>query len=166
MPTVGDLRAKVAEPEEAQHLAFETGPDRRLPAAAFHGGVLFGDVADEGQDQAPGQLGGGGPLTAGAGDRDALRGGGGHVDRGVAHAGSDEQLEVGQPGEQGAREGRALAHGHDGFEGREAGRERVFVRDVVAEEVDVAAGRQALPVRHRLRDALVIVQNRDSDHAV
>ena len=52
----------------------------------------------------------------GPADHDAALLGGGDVDRGVAQAGGDEELEVGQLLDHGAREGRALAHGADDVE--------------------------------------------------
>ena len=54
--------------------------------------------------------------AAGAADRDAALGGGLDVDRGVAAAGGDQELEVGQCLDDGARKPRALAHHHDDLE--------------------------------------------------
>ncbi len=56
------------------------------------------------------------PNERRAADRDAARLRGLGVDRGVAHAGGDQELEVGQRLDHLARKAGALAHGDDDLE--------------------------------------------------
>src|SRR4029077_8040751 len=52
-----DLGAELAEAEQAERLALEAGADRRLPLALAPSAILARDVAGEGEDETPGQLG-------------------------------------------------------------------------------------------------------------
>src|SRR3954469_12486376 len=160
----GDLGTEPAESDDAESPAREVAADGLLPATDAHGGVLLRDVAEGREDEAPGELGGGGRLRAGAADGDAQLGGGFDVDRLVPHAGGDEQLEVGQPFEDLAPEGGALAHRDDDVEDLEAGHEGVRVGDVVVELDHLDLLRDLRPVAVVGGDALVVVQDGDAMH--
>src|SRR6185437_5915852 len=100
-----DLGAELAEAEKTERLALEAGADRRLPLALAHPAVLARDAAGEGEDEAPGELGRRIGQHVGAAYGDAARLRRRQVDRGVAHAGGDQQLEIGQALEERGGEG-------------------------------------------------------------
>ena len=96
---LGDPLAEPPEADEAERAAGSSGPIVCCQPPVAHVPVLLGDVPRERDDQPPGQLDASGAASAaGAAHGDAARGGV-HVDRGVRHAGRDQQLEVGQRGE-------------------------------------------------------------------
>jgi hypothetical protein len=95
-----DLAADGSKAEQADGLSVQAAAEPDLPVAVAQRPLLGGDVSQQGEDQRPGELGGGSLVAAGAADRDAPRGGRGHVDRGVAHSRRDEEAQCGQPVEQ------------------------------------------------------------------
>ena len=109
----GDLRAEATEAQDAQDFAVDAKADGGLPATSAEGGLLFWDVAEHGEDDAPGEFGGGVAQATGAADEDAEVSGGLDIDGGVAGPGGDQQLEVGELLEEGTGEGSALAHGRN-----------------------------------------------------
>ena len=166
LPDPGDPLPQPPEPDDAEGGAREVGADGLLPAAGADGGVLLREVAGDGEDQRPGELDGAGGVRGGAADGDAALGGGRDVDGGVAAAGGDEQPEVRQPLEQGARERRPLAHGDDDVERRQPLDERVLVVEVVGELDDVDGLGDAGPVGEAGGDGLVVVEDGDAVHGV
>lgn len=122
----------------------QVGADGGLPGPLLAEGIaLLDDPAGQAQQQRPGQLDGRGRRTRRTADGDTVRLRGRVVDDGIAHAGGDEQLEPGQAGDQGRREGDPLAQGdHDVGVGEGVG-QGVLVGEVVGVGDDVD------PVRER-----------------
>jgi hypothetical protein len=58
-----------------------------------------------------------------------------NVDRGIAHAGRNEQCELGHLFEQASGEGRALPHGHNDLEAPQALRNLLRVCQMVAKHL-------------------------------
>jgi hypothetical protein len=119
---LGDAAAELAEAQHAerqpvQRTADAVGRAAGLPGAGTQAGGLRRQVAQQGDDEAPGDVDGGRPGARRAADGDALRIRGGDVEGAVALAGRDQELQVGQPPEQACSEGRAFADAEDGVEG-------------------------------------------------
>ena len=113
----------------------------------------------EGEDQPPGEVH---RRVAGArrpAHRDAPLRAGGDVHRAVARGRGHQQAEVRQALDQGAREGRALAHDDQRIEGAEPVRQRVRVGEGVAEDLDPESVRQPVPRPEGARHALVVVED-------
>ena len=92
---LGGARAELAEAEDAQGQALEVHADRRLPRhARLHPRVLVADATGQFEHQPNGDGRGRTAHRGRAADHDAALVGGGDVDRGVAQAGGDEELEV------------------------------------------------------------------------
>ena len=102
----------------------------------------------------------GAARLSGAGDGDAQLARRVHVDRRVRPPGRHEQLQRREPLENGAREGRSLAHGDDDLEPREPLDERGGVGDVVGEDGRRDRAREIVPRPERQRDRLVVVEDR------
>jgi len=158
-----DPAAEPPEPDEPERAARELGPDRALPAALAHAAVLLDEVALQRDDQAPRELGGRARQPAGAADGDAELPRRVHVDRGVAHAGRHEQLQIGERCEPLGRERRPLAHRDDHLEVREHVAHDAVAEQVVVEVRDLGRGLQRLPRPEAVGDALVVVEHRDLD---
>src|SRR4029077_16555930 len=91
---------KPSEPKWAERLASDPMPNSSLPPAVPHELMIFGNPPGGAEDQPPGKLGG--ILVAAAGTPGAAHGDAAvlqrrHVERGVAHAGRDQQFQFGQP---------------------------------------------------------------------
>jgi hypothetical protein len=122
---VGHLTALVTEADDAEPLAVQAGADGPLPAAAeaerraagppglLQPLVLLGDVPEQREDQAPGQLGRGRAGAAGAAHGHPPVSRGRDIDGGVAHARGDQQPQPRQLAERTGVEGRAFPHRHD-----------------------------------------------------
>src|SRR6185437_14938498 len=135
-----------------------------LPWALADGAILARDVAQEREDQSPGQLGRRIADALGAAINDAALGQGGGIDRGVVHAGGDHQPQIGQLVDQRARQGRALARQHQALEGVEALGQRVDIGDVLRKGLDLRLGMKALPIRKPQCHGEIVVENRDAQH--
>ncbi len=93
----GDLAAELAEADDTERLALDLGAGKGLPGlAGMHPRVLAADAAGEFQDQAHGQRRSRilAVLRAAEHDLAVLERLG--VDRGVAHARRDQQLQLGK----------------------------------------------------------------------
>ena len=160
---LADLRhfgAEPAEAEERQRLALEIEADGRLPhGAGLEAGVLVADAAGEFEHQADGERGGGIAERRRAADDDVPRLRGFEIDRGVAHAGRDQEFQVRQRLDHRARERGALAHGADDGEIFQRGDDVVRRAEVVVEYGDVDIARDLRPVGHGQRDVLIVVEN-------
>src|SRR5262245_62347868 len=87
--------------------------DPGLPAAQPHELVIFGDPPRRAENETPGKLGSvlvAAPRPAGAADGDPGILQRGHVERGVAHPGGDQEFQVWQPFDDAPWEGGTLAH--------------------------------------------------------
>src|SRR6516165_1053552 len=116
---LGGARAELAEAEDAEGQTLQIHADRGLPRhAGLHPRVLVADVTGQFEHQPNGNARGRIAQRRGAADDDAALIGGGDVDRRVAQAGGDEELELGQLLDHPTREGGALAHGADDLEAR------------------------------------------------
>ena len=157
--------AQAPQPEQAEILARELEAKRGLPFAVLPLGVVLGDdVAHAGQDQAPGQFRRAHAFEIGAAELDAVIGGGGLVDRGVAPPRGDQQFEIGQALEQRARKRRALAHQHHALEGVQPLRQRVEIEDVVGEGLHRRVGIEAFPIGEAHGALLIIVEQGNAHH--
>src|SRR5262249_21169141 len=96
----------------------------------------------------------------GAADHDAARVGGGDVDRGVAQAGGDEELERGQFLDHRAREGDAFAHGADDVEALQRRDDLVLPAKVRVEDLDIEVTGNLRPVGRLEGDVLIVVEDR------
>ena len=149
-------------------------PSRSTPRSVCHAAGAHrarprpGSLAQQREDQAPGRARRSAarrpPVPQTATPRSAA---GGEVDRGVAHAGGDQQLQVAAGASSSSRrERRALAHRDHDVEGLQRPDELLPVGDVAVEDRELAPRRQAPPVGEAARDLLVVVQDRDPHHAV
>ena len=113
LAALGDQRADVAEPEDAERRAANAVRQRARPFAVPHPLGLERDVPARGDDQRQGQLGRRHRRVADAGrDRDAQLGGGVEIEHVRAPPDQRDQLELGQPLQQRAGKFHALADRH------------------------------------------------------
>ena len=127
--------------------------------AGVHAGVLVTDVAGQFEHQADGDAGGWAAERAGAADRDAagLRCLG--VDRGIAHAGGDQELQVGQGVDDLLREAGALAHGDDDLEALQRRDDLVRAAEMLVEDLEFDIALDLRPVGDLEHDVLIVVEN-------
>src|SRR6266403_3520081 len=95
----GDCAAEPPEAQKAEGLAGHTVADPGLPSALPHELMILGDMPGGAEDQPPGEFGGvliATAWTAGAAHGDTAILQRGHVERGVAHAGGDQECQLGQ----------------------------------------------------------------------
>ena len=157
---VGGTGAELAEPEHAERHAFEVGPDGRLPhCAGVQPRVLVADVAGQFEHQPDGDAGGRAAERAGAADRDAARLGRLGVDRGVARAGGDQELELGQRLDHLLRKAGALAHRDDDLEILKRRDDLVRAAEMLLEDLDVDLALELRPVGDLEDDVLIVVEN-------
>jgi hypothetical protein len=88
------------------------------------------------------------------------RSGGGDVDRGVAQAGGDEELQIRQLLDHGAGERGALAHGADDLEALQRLDDVVPAAQMLVEHLDVEVACDLRPVGDFERNGLVVVEDR------
>src|SRR5271157_1910973 len=88
-----NLRADVAEAENAERLAVETVAHRELPAAGAQMCVFQGDLTRARKDESPGHLDGGACIVSRMRYHDASLGRGLHIDGRVARTGRCDQLQ-------------------------------------------------------------------------
>src|ERR1700684_311547 len=81
------------------------------------------------------------------------------VDRGIAHAGGDEELEVGQRLDHFPWEAGALAHGDDDLESLERRDDVVGPAEMRVEDLDVDVALDLRPVGDLEHHVLIIVEN-------
>src|SRR5262249_9181951 len=155
----GDGAAEPAEPEYAQGLALDAIADAGLPQPLAHRAVVVGDPTGGAEDQAPGELGGIQSAALGPANRDAMVAQRRQIKRGVAHSGRDQELELRQPFDEAAREGRALAHRRDDLGLREGTRGFILIGEGFTLDDDIGTALERRPVRHIERHALVVVEN-------
>src|SRR5437763_2027405 len=137
--------------------------DTRLPAAMTHKGMIFRDASGGAENQSPGELGRilvTAAGSAGAAHRDAAVAERCHVERGVTHAGRDQQFELRQALNDAFRERGALAHRRDNRAVGERAQDIIGIGEGKALHGDLdAAGADRRPIRHLERDALIIIEN-------
>ncbi len=155
-----DLSAEAAEADHAERLAGKVEAEPApLPAALAHPPLVGGEVAGGGQDQRPGVLGRGPGQPFGAAYRDPALDRRLEVDRGVARTRGDQQAKLGQALEQGAREGRPLAHDADDLEVPQRRRDRVQPAEMMIEDGDLDRVPERRPVGHLEGDPVVVVED-------
>src|SRR5881296_970411 len=91
-PTLA-TRDEPAESDDAEGLAVQAEPAAHLPPALARGAILGRDAANEGEDEAPRQLGRRVGEPRGPADDDPALHGRAHVDRRVAHSRRHQELE-------------------------------------------------------------------------
>ena len=121
-------------------------------------------MADQRENQPPGQLGRRIAERRGAAHQDAQLFRGGDVDGQVAHPAGEQQLQPGQLLELGSWERRPLAHGADDLEPGQTARDLVLVRQMGIEDLDRDIVRQNRPIGHAQRAALIVVDDRATLH--
>ena len=121
--------------------------------------VLVADVAGQLEHQADGDAGGRAAERAGAADHDAARLRRLGVDRGVAHAGGDQELEIGQRLDHLARKAGALAHGDDDLEVLERRDDLIGPAEMLVEDLDIDVALDLGPVGDLEHDVLIVVEN-------
>ena len=155
---IGHRRPKTPKADQSKRQTLQIAPGLCLPAPACHGIDVGDQVARRRKDQGHGQMRCRGGPAGGAADRNAPRTGRRHVDGTVAHAGRDDQAQVGQRIYQSAGQGRAFAHHAQHLEGgKRFG--KAFGGDGIAEHRDAIA--QGAPVGVAIRIAKVVVQHGD-----
>ena len=139
---------------------------RGLPAALAHKGMILGDPPRRAENEPPGEFGGvfvAATRAAGAAYRDAARLERLHVERRVAHAGGDQELQLWQPVDHALGECGALAHRADNLAIGKRAHDIVLIGEREALDRDLDAARpNRRPIRHVERDALVIVKDADA----
>ena len=95
-----------------------------------------------------------------AADHDAALLGGGDIDGCIAQPCRDEQLQVRQFLDDGAREGGALAHRAHDVEALQRLDHVLVAAEVLVEDLDVEIARNLRPVRYLEYDILVVVEDR------
>src|SRR5262249_62122509 len=112
------------------------------------------------EHQPNGDAGGRTAHRGGAADHDAALAGSGDVDRGVAQARGDKELERGQFLDDRAREGGALAHGADDVEALQRRDDLVLPAKVRVKDLDIEVTRNLRPVGRLEGDILIVVEDR------
>ena len=166
----GDGTAEPPEAQQAERLAGDAVADAGLPSALTHELMVLGDAPGGAEDQPPGELGGilvAAAGAAGAAHRDAAILKRRHVERGVAHAGRDQQLQLRQALDDGFRKRRTLAHCRDKLGIGERAHHRVLIGESMPLDGDFdAAAPDRRPVRHIERDTLVVIENAEPHRCV
>ena len=121
--------------------------------------VLVADMAGQFEHQPDGNAGGRAAERAGAADRDAARLGRLGIDRGVAHAGGDQELQVGERVDHRLRKAGALAHGDDDLEALQRLDDLIRAAEMVVENLELDVGLDLGPIGDLEDDVLVIVEN-------
>src|SRR5262249_25414873 len=153
--------AELAQPEDAERQAFEVQPDRRLPRrAGLHPRVLVADAPGQFEHQADGNARGRTAHRWRAAHDDAALPGRGDVARRIAQPRGDEQLELRQFLDHGARESGALAHGAHDLELLQRREDLIGSAQMRIEHFDVEVVQNFRPVGHGESDVLVIIENR------
>ena len=83
-----------------------------------------------------------------------------HVDRGIARASGDQELEVRQLLDDRARKRGALAHGADDRETLQRLDHLVSAAEMLVEHLDIEIVRDLGPIGHGEGDVLVIIEDR------
>jgi hypothetical protein len=161
LAVAGDQAAQAPEADDAQSGAAQVAAEADLPAAVLERGHLAVEPARRCHEEAPGELRSRLRRGRRAAHRDAEFPGRGHVDRGVAVTGGDQQLQLGQPRQQRPGKRRALAHDAENLEVLKARDQGVRVGEGVVEYGDFGARQNARPVGTFQRHALIVVQERD-----
>ena len=134
----GGADAELAEAEHAEREAVEVDADGGLPRlAGLHARVLVADAPGQLEHQADGDAGRRIAHRRRAADHHAALLGRRHVERGIAQAGGDEELEIRQLLDHGARERRALAHRADDAEALQRLDHIVRPAEMLVEHLDV-----------------------------
>src|SRR6516162_8649638 len=157
----GRAGAELAKPNDAEREAFEVEPYGALPGSpGLQAGILIADAPGELEHEADGNARGGISRGRGAAHDDAMLPGRGDVDRGIAHAGGDQELEIGQLLDHSAGESGALAHGTDDLEALQRLDDVLLAAEVLVEDLAVELGSDFRPVGRFEGDVLIIVENR------
>ena len=157
---VGGSRAELAEAEDAKRHAVEIGADGGLPGGAgVQPRILVTDVPRQFEHEADGDAGGRAAERARAADHDAARLRRLGIDRGIAHAGGDQELEVGQGLDHLLGEAGPLAHGDDDVEALERRDHFVGSAEMFIEDFNVHVAFDRRPVGDLEDDILIIVEN-------
>src|SRR5215472_10709108 len=142
--------------------------DPGLPSALPHELMILGDAPRGTEDEAPGEFSGvlvTAAGTAGTAHSDALVLQRRHVERGVAHAGSDQQLHLRESFDNGFLKRCTLAHRCDELGIGERPHHRLFIGEGVALDGNLDSPiPYRRPIRHIERHALVIVENAEPHH--
>ena len=125
----------------------------------MHARVLAADIAGQFQDQTHGQRRGGVAAPLRPAQHDPTLFGGLHLDRGVAHARSDQKLQIGQCLEHGALERCALAHRADDFEILQRVRRGLHRSKRLVEYLNLDPIVNFGPIRRPQRQVHVVVEN-------
>ena len=152
------------DPERASR---EAHAQRGLPAAAFQLLRFIGDMPQRGEDEAPGELGGGSGIAAAArAHHDASFGARGHIDVRGMRARLADELELRQPFDDGSRKTRALlGEQHRLGAGRVQAlgdAQRIPFRIVEHHHLVIPEQREARQFAERI---LIVVDDRDSHGA-
>ncbi len=125
----------------------------------MHPRVFVADMAGQFEHQPDGDAGGRAAERGGAADGDAacLRRLG--IDRGVAHAGGDQEFEIGQRVDNLFRETGPLAHGDDDLEALQRGDDLVGPAEMFIEHLELDLAFDFRPVGDFEDDILIVVEN-------
>src|SRR6266436_188759 len=152
-----NLRAHVAEAENAERLPVETVAYRELPAADAHMCVFQCDLTRARKDESPGHLDGGPWIASRMRYHDTSLGRGLHIDGRVARTGRCDALQSRQPLDDRPWQRCALAQNADHVERQETLDNLVAMRQMVIENGDRGAPSERRPVGHLQRGVLLIL---------
>ena len=156
-----NVRAHVAQADDAECLAGHVIAHAALPAAGAQRGGLREEMARAAEDERPRQLDGGARGVARMNHRDAPLLGRGDVDRGVARPGRGDQFQPRQTLDHGARQGCPLPHDAHHLVRPQSFNHRIGVIQMIAKHIDARSRQYRRPVGELERDSLIVIEHRD-----
>ncbi len=162
---LGDALPELAQAEHAERQSFEVEADGRLPAhARLHARVLVADAPGELEHEPDGDARGRTADGRGPAHHHVALLGGGDIDRSIAHAGGDEELEIRELLDHRARKSGALAHGADDLEALQRLDHVIGVAEMLAEHLDLEVLCDLRPIGRLEGNVLVVVEDRATGH--
>ena len=156
--------ADLAVAPDAQGTAMQAATKGGLPVSLTHALHIRRQTTQPGQDEKPGQLGGGMRTTARLRHQDAACSASGDVDMRAGSAGLRHQLQLGQPRQQGCAQACALANQHHRLGLAQALDQRILIGGSVV--VDMHGVTVELAERRQAAHCILIVIKYDDAHTL